>query len=163
MRALPKANSRLNFSRMRPLPRSNFPSHHAIFLGGRIFTLVCCIGLWAGGAQATEPLGTLLYSPAQRQAIIAARKHPGGDSSSLIPLKPSITRLDGVVTRERAKGTSWVNGEPLAQGAPNAPLLRGTEAVVAGRRLRVGESVDITTGIKTDVVAPGAVRKGPTR
>ncbi|OYT92839.1 MAG: hypothetical protein CFE43_06050 [Burkholderiales bacterium PBB3] len=150
---------------MRSAPCPCVHCHHASHFGGLAGALVLGIGLWivSDAAQAAEPLGTLLYSPAQRQAIAAARKRPAGESASLIPLKPSTARLDGVVARESAKGTAWVNGEPMAQGAPKAPLLRGTDAVVEGRRLRVGESVDTTTGSKTDVVAPGAVRKGPTR
>lgn len=163
MRALPNTHYRLNFSRMRSPPSFNCYSNHSSFVEWFTFALVFLIVLWASEAQAAESLGTLLYSPAQRQAIIALRKRQDGETASLIPLKPSITRLDGVVTRERAKGTSWVNGEPLAQGTPNAPLLRGTEAVVEGRRLRVGESVDTTTGTITDLVAPGAVHKGRTR
>ena len=135
--------------------------HPAIFSGGLVCACLWGTGLWASvGAHAAEPLGTLLYSPAQRQAIIAARKRPAGESASLIPLKPNTSRLDGVVSRERAKGTAWVNGESREQGAPQAPLIRGTEAVVEGRRLRVGETLDIATGTKTDLVAPGAVRKG---
>ena len=113
--------------------------------------------------QAAEALGTLLYSPAQRQAIAAARKRPAGESALLAPQKPNANRLDGVVVRDGSKGTTWVNGEPFAQGIPQAPLIRGIDAVVEGRRLRVGESVDTATGTKTDVVAPGAVRKGPAR
>ena len=165
MRVLPNARSGLNFCCMRLLlrPRSHYA--HASRLGSFALALVLCCGLGGGAvlAHAAEPLGTLLYSPAQRQAITAARKRPAGESASLIPLKPNTNRLDGVVARESAKGTAWVNGEPLMQGANKAPLIRGTEAVVEGRRLRVGESVDTTTGTKTDIVAPGAVRKGPSR
>ena len=133
-------------------------------MGGLVRALVLVqFWSWAGAAQAAEPLmGTLFYSPAQRRAITAARKRPGNESASvpLIAPKPSMTRLDGVVARERAHGTAWVNGEPLAQGAAKAPRILGLDAVVEGRRLRVGESVNSTTGTKTDIVAPGAVRKG---
>jgi hypothetical protein len=122
-----------------------------------------CLWACADAAKAADTLDTLLYSPAQRQAIVAARKRLAGESALLPTLKPSTARLDGVVARESARGTTWVNGEPQAQGAPQAPQIRGLDAVVEGRRLRVGESLDTVTGTKTDLVAPGAVRKGPVR
>lgn len=170
MNGLPNASFCLNFSDMRPPPNPRLHSYCASrctsLYGGLVHALVSCISLWAGGGAAAEPVGTLLYSPAQRQAIAVARMHPGGESASLTPLtplKPSTTRLDGVVARDSARGTTWVNGEPKAQGVAKAPRIVGLDAIVEGRRLRVGESVDTTTGTKTDIVAPGAVRKGSTR
>ena len=170
MKALLKPLCCPNFDPMCTLPGPSLHRDSASWLGGLVpaLMLVQCLGLWslAETAQAVEPLlGTLLYSPAQRQAITAARKRPGSESAtaSLIAPKPSLTRLDGVVSRERAQGTAWINGEPLAQGAPKAPRILGLDAVVEGRRLRVGESVNSSTGTKTDIVAPGAVRKGIAR
>lgn len=170
MSALIKPLCCLNFYPMCTLPDPSLHRDSVGWLGGLVpaLVLVQCLGLWslAGTAQAAEPLlGPLVYSPLQRQAITAARKRPGTESASasLIAPKPSWTRLDGVVSRERAQGTAWINGEPLAQGTPKAPRIIGLDAVVEGRRLRVGESVNSTTGTKTDIVAPGAVRKGTTR
>jgi len=111
-------------------------------------------------AQPAEPLGTLLYSPAQRQAIAANRKNPAGEPASALAIKSTSSRLDGIVARTDTKGTAWVNGEPFAQGSAKAPAIRGVQAIVEGQRLRVGESIDTLTGVKTDIVAPGAVRKG---
>ncbi len=113
---------------------------------GSVQALALCAawGVSALAAQPLEPLGTLLYSPAQRQAVVAARKSPTGVEPSPLLAKPTTTRLDGVVARADTKGTQ----------------IRGTQAIVEGQRLRVGESVDTLTGAKTDIVAPGAVRKG---
>ena len=105
-------------------------------------------------------LGTLLYTPAQRLAMVQARQGPRGTAQSPgTQSRPSSTQLNGVVARARGRGTAWVNGEAVAQGASATTVLRGTEAVVEGHRLRVGESFDNGTGAKTDVVAPGAVRR----
>ena len=78
-------------------------------------------------------LGTLLYTPAQRLAMVQARQGPRGTAQSPgTQSRPSSTQLNGVVARARGRGTAWVN---------------------------VGESFDNGTGAKTDVVAPGAVRR----
>ena len=160
MIALPNALCRLNFPPMHTASLPNQSRHPSALRRAGAWVLVIAALAGAAPAVAVEPLGTLLYSPAQRQSIAAARGRPAGGAAVLAPLKPTTTRLDGVVARGSAKGTAWLNGEPWEQGAPKAPQLRGTEAVVDGRRLRVGESLDTTTGVKTDLVAPFAVRKG---
>lgn len=108
-------------------------------------------------------LSTLLYTPAQRLAIGQARQAPPGAAGTAgiagTVSRPSSTRLDGVVARPRGRSTAWVNGEAVAQGASPTTIIRGTEAVVEGHHLRVGESFDTGTGVKSDVVAPGAVRR----
>ncbi len=125
--------------------------------------------LWLGVGTCVLPplavaqegiLGTLLYTPAQRLAIGQARQGPRGTANTnALQSRPSSTQLNGVVARDRGKGTAFVNGEAVAQGASPTTLIRGTEAVIEGQRLRVGESFDNGTGAKTDVVAPGAVRR----
>lgn len=96
-------------------------------------------------------LGTLFYTPVQRQEISRARQsNPEVDSSSTV-------RLSGVVRRNDRKGTVWVNHKALPEGGANAPRLLGLDAVVDGKRLRVGESLDTLSGARSDLVAPGAV------
>lgn len=123
--------------------------------------------IWVG-AGALPPLAiaqdaalnTLLYTPAQRLAIGQARAGLRGTAGGAAAVsRASTTRLDGVVARARGRGTAWINGEAVPQGTSPSTVIRGTEAVVEGRRLRVGESFDHGTGAKSDVVAPGAVRR----
>jgi hypothetical protein len=118
------------------------------------FCLMPAMGL----AQPAEVLGTLMYTPAQRQGIAQARLGPVEGATA--QARSSRTRLDGVVARVRGHGTAWVNGEPVAQGTNPSTRIQGTEAIVEGHRLRVGQSFDKSTGVKSDVVAPGAVRQG---
>jgi hypothetical protein len=120
--------------------------------------LVFCLWPAMGLTQAAESLGTLVYAPAQRQAIEQARLAPAEGATA--PVRSSRTRLDGVVARIRGRGTAWVNGEPVGQGTNPSTHIQGTEAIVDGHRLRVGQSFDKSTGVKSDVVAPGAVRQG---
>lgn len=116
---------------------------------------------WAstGFAQAPDPLGTLLYTPAQRQAMGQARAKPESSAPAASVGKPTPARLDGVVARVHGMGTAWVDGKPLPQGpAPLARIL-DTDAMVGGQRLRVGQSLDPVTGTRTDMVAPGSIRR----
>lgn len=144
-------------------------SHWPIRHGSRVACVsvaLACMGAGlcpsTGLAQPTDPLNTLLYTPEQRQAIersrLGARDAAGGTVAAASKSSSSTTtRLDGVVARERGKGTAWINGEPVAQGASPSTVIVGTEAVVEGHRLRVGESFDNSTGAKSGVVAPGEV------
>lgn len=102
-------------------------------------------------ASTAADLETLFYTPAQRLDITRSRQGLAGVSDA------AATRLNGVVRRADGKGTVWINGEPFAEGSPQAGQIKGVDAVVEGRRLRVGEAIDKASGERTDVVAPGAV------
>lgn len=114
--------------------------------------LLLCLGAWSAAAA---ELGTLFYSPAQRSEIERARRGEAGQAQ-----EQAQKRLSGVVRRANGKSTVWVNGEALPEGAAGTPPLRGMDAVVQQRRLRVGEAVDALTGETSDVVPPGSVRAG---
>lgn len=109
-------------------------------------------------AQTPPPSGlqTLLYSPEQRATI--TRQRQGADTAVAAD---NVLRLDGVVRRANRKGTAWVNGRAVPEQAAQAPRLTGRGAVVSGQALRVGESVDTTSGTRQDVVQPGAVKVKP--
>jgi hypothetical protein len=116
----------------------------------------CAMCLLPVAAAATEPamagLDTLLYTPAQRQEIGRARLPQSGSDNTLLS-----THLQGVVRRGNGKGTVWINGKALPQGAADTPRIQGVDAIVNGKQLRVGESIDPLSGTRTDVVEPGAV------
>lgn len=97
-------------------------------------------------------LQTLFYTPAQRQEMSHARQGLAGIAEA------TSTRLNGVVHRAAGKGTVWLNHQPHREGSPPGGPIRGVDALVDGRQLRVGESVDKVSGERTDVLVPGAVR-----
>ena len=103
--------------------------------------------------QVAPELGTLFYTPAQRQEISRAR---GPETTLEVS---DSTYLQGVVRRSQGKGTVWVNGKPLPEGQAHTPLIQGVDAVVDGKRLQVGQSLNKFSGTRTDLVAPGAVTK----
>lgn len=128
---------------------------------------LACLGVGlcpsVGTAQTVESLNTLLFSPQEREAMEQARlQSPTATSGTVGAVsKPNTIRLDGVVARERGKGTAWVNGEPVPQGTSTSTIIVGTEAVVGGHRLKVGESFDKGTGAKSGIVAPDTLRHRP--
>lgn len=106
---------------------------------------------------ARQRLGTLFYTAAERSAITHARL---GDADTATPTS-TLLHLSGFVRRERGKGTVWLNGLAIPEGqslTPDASSQLSTHGVtVNGQRVRVGQTLDITTREISDVLAPEAV------
>jgi hypothetical protein len=115
--------------------------------------VLCSTPAWAGPSPVAD-LQTLFYTPAERHAITLRRS--GQEGAAAV----TATRLTGVVRRGGGKGTVWVNGKPYAEGSRDTGAIKGVDAMVDGRRLRVGEGIDTATGARVDIVAPGAVTPG---
>lgn len=108
-------------------------------------------------AESADKLGVLFYSPAERLDIARARS----DSRPVAEQAPANLRLDGLVKRAGGKSTAWVNGQPVPEGSPigrqPAPAIEKTGVAIAGRHLRIGESLDQMTGERSDLLPQGAV------
>lgn len=118
---------------------------------------------WAQRGQ--DRLGTLFYSPAERSAIVSARK---GDISGSAAGSASTTLvLTGVVKRNGQKGTVWINGRPVAEGQaiPTAgvPQLEAGRVLIDGKPVRVREGLDVESGVRTDALPQGAVSVKPSK
>lgn len=109
------------------------------------------------GAAPVAGLETLFYTPAVRHNITLHRI--GQEGAATV----TTTRLTGVVRRAHGKSTVWINDKPIPASSPVVDAVNSDSAVVDGRRLRVGEGVDTTTGARVDIVAPGAVTPRGTR
>ena len=141
-------------------------------------TALLAVGIALAGAmnaQAQE-LGRLFFTPEQRAALDARRKARVPDKPAATPVTESpITRVNGAVQRSGGKSTVWVNGETIPEdarvdGARVTPrgLNPGRVSIPAGEGpqrydLRVGESVDRSSGEVHDVIGEGEVRVGPRR
>lgn len=109
-------------------------------------------------ADVAPEIGTLFYTPAQRQDIGRARQGLSGTSGlSDAADTAAAARLSGVVHRAGGKGTVWINDRPYAEGNSQGAKIKGVDAIVQGQRLRVGERIDKASGERTDLVAPGAI------
>ena len=113
-------------------------------------------GAMSAVSQAAQRLGPLFYTPAERDALVRARQ---GQADT--PLHISRVTVNGLVKRERSRSTAWVNGQAVQDGQtlPLAGRVGVGRASVSvnGRPLRVGESYDMMTRERGDLVAPGAV------
>lgn len=107
-------------------------------------------------AATSDELGTLFYSPAERIAITRARDEGAQDG----PQSNQMV-VSGVVKRQHAKSTAWINGEAVNDGKSVQSIrrVRITDKGVTldGNPVRVGEKLELTTGQRSDIVEPGAV------
>ena len=111
----------------------------------------------ATAVQPGERVNTLFYSPAERTSIERSRQ---GQEQSAAPVNNLMT-VNGVVKRNHGNSTAWVNGQAIQEGQPAPPANRvttsGLGATLDGRPVRVGETLDLSTQERSDIVAPGAV------
>lgn len=127
--------------------------------------LLAALLAWAAApadAFAAEPLGRLFLTPERRATL--ERQRRTGLLEDVSTAGETIS-LDGTVTRSGGKTTIWINGRPRHEDSVAASQSRRAtvSADVTPSRLRVGESVNRTTGAQTDVLTPGAIRIGRSR
>ena len=71
--------------------------------------------------------------------------------------------LKGLVRRGTGKGTSWINGQtvPEGQAIPPAgvPIISSRQVTIDGKSLRVGETLDVENGAKSDFIPGNATVK----
>jgi len=98
-------------------------------------------GMLVAATASAESLGRLFFTPEQRTAL--ERQRQTGKAEALLDDDQAV-RFDGIVRSSSGRSTVWRNG-------------RMTEDA-ADPRTKVGEILEPASGIRTDVVAPGAVR-----
>lgn len=107
---------------------------------------------------APPQIGTLFYSPAERADIEAGRDGSMAQATG----RKSLT-LRGLVHRDRSKGTTWINGQtvPEGQGFPSAgvPVIGRKSVTIDSRSLRVGETLDVDSGTRSDYLRGGTVER----
>jgi hypothetical protein len=111
----------------------------------------------------SQEVGRLFFTPEQRAALDARRRARVPDKPAAVVVTSPSTKLDGYVKRSRGPSTVWVNGEPMPEGAGDAPRIGPRVSVSVGeggRRatLRPGEAIDRDTGEVRDVLGDGEIR-----
>lgn len=98
------------------------------------------LSLFVAATASAETLGRLFFTREQRAALERQRQSGRGDVG--VEEAESI-RLDGVIRDSSGRTRVWRNGRPDDAAQP---------------AMKVGETLDVATGTRSDVVAPGAVR-----
>jgi hypothetical protein len=124
----------------------------------------------ASAAAMAQDLGRLFFTPEQRAELDARRRARVPDKPAAALVESPSTTLDGYVKRSGGRSTVWLNGEPVTEGAEakraqvvpsrTDPSRAAVEVGEDGRRipLRVGESLDRSTGEVSDVIGNGEIR-----
>ena len=128
------------------------------------FASVVSASLMAQAADEVTPpkptLGTLFYTNAERSSISRARLDTGQVSEAGEPVA-NVLSVTGLVKRQGGHSTVWINGQPVSEGESisQGKHLSTTPGGIRldGTGVRVGESLDLTTRERTDIVQPGAV------
>lgn len=130
-------------------------------------TLFAALSVLVGAPAAAEELGRLFLTPEQREALDARRRARLPDKPAAAATASPTTRVDGYVQRSGGRSTVWVNGQSVAEDAPDASarIARGAPGVSLrlgedGRdvRTQVGQSIDSLTGDVKDPLGDGQVR-----
>ncbi len=124
----------------------------------RFFTLPVSWPTVDAPAAPTPPMagpdpGTLLYARGERLAIVAARSANAAAPSSVV-------QLSGIVKRERGNSTAWINRQPVAEGDARQPTISIQSLTLEQQRLRVGETLDLRSGERRDIVNPADLTVG---
>lgn len=111
----------------------------------------------------SQEVGRLFFTPEQRAALDARRKARVPDKPAAVVVASPTTKLDGYVKRSGGPSTVWVNGEPLPEGAGDAPRIGPRVSISVGESggraaLRPGEVLDRGTGEVRDVIGDGEIR-----
>ena|GEM_PF-966179 len=145
------------------------------FIGWAIGLLLLDAG--RAGSAADFALGTVFYSPSERAALMTYRHGSSGEEKvEAGPVESEAQReeaapktlpytVSGIVSRSEGKSVFWLNGQPVAEGPPNPSLpdirLARDHAVINGKVVKVGETLDTISGERISSLPAGAVKISP--
>ena len=155
------------------LPASNIFRVARLISGLTLSVLLLPISAPAQTNQ--DRIGTLFYSPQERVAIVHTRsiEGPGAAKGELGGAKKGgavsgkSVAVSGLVKRNRGKGTAWINGKTVAEGqavpAAGIPVISPKSVIFDGQSVRVRETLDLESGVRTDALPPGTVSVKPAK
>lgn len=127
-----------------------------------LLLLVMASAAPAQAGSKADRIGTLLYAPFERELIISARNAEAGIDGT--GLTESRLTINGMVRRERQRGTTWINGlrhfeELLPENMPVGVRIETRNISVRGQQVKVGETVKLESGEREDFLPPGSVSR----
>ena len=101
------------------------------------------------------------FAPRTKGSILASTDGLTNDGFSRSPFDRPCW-FGGLVKRSPQKGTLWINGQAIPEGQAvppaSAPTIMATGVIVDGKQLRVGETLDLTSGERADFIPEGSVK-----
>jgi len=132
----------------------------ARFVCGGIFLLILFSS--RGVLAADKPIGTVFYSPAERSALVAARK---GVDENAKGAESSRYTVSGIVIRGGGKSVTWLNGKPVVETPRDKSLppirVSPDRIVIDNKSVKVGETLDIISGERVSPLPAEAVKIKP--
>ncbi len=118
------------------------------------------VSLLNGNTLRADELKTLLYSPAERDALVAARN---GITHS------AIYQLSGIVLRSSGRNVAWINGQAASEMQANSSIsgqipgliIKRDHVLIKNKVLKVGDTLDIISGQRGSRLPTGAVKVKP--
>ena len=139
------------------------------YRAGSMVLLAAMLGsgmaLAADAASSLTPppdLGTLFYSGAERASL--TRSRAGEEVAQPVARVMQMT-LNGIVRRDGGNGTLWINTHPVLENQVSFPGVRvafsSQGLAVNGQLMRVGETMDLKSQQRRDIVSPGSIKVKP--
>lgn len=123
-----------------------------------IFKLSLLTNLLVSSAGYSQELGTLFYSPAERVDILQSRQNGTGPKDISV-----IQRYSGIVKRENGNHMVWINSTPQSQEMAANIQVKGTQILMSGNLLKVGDSLDTVSGTSKEILTQDGVKVEKTK
>lgn len=107
----------------------------------RLLRFIYCSMMLAGGVAHAAPLGTLFYSPAEREALVSSRCETAPSA---------VYTVSGIIKRGPGKSAAWINGREVTEVPPDPAIpslvIKNGYVLIEGKPIKVGETLDIVSG-----------------
>ena len=110
-------------------------------------------------SAAAQDLGRIFFTPQQRQDLDRRRNLNVPESEVVVE---SLVTVNGHVTRSSGKTTTWINGVPQYDTyRGRAPDRVGVDRGDAAVGVKIGQTLDRSTGEVRDTIQSGAITVNP--
>ena len=143
------------------MPPDVTPLRHARQAALRLALAGALLGAIPGSIPlaAAQDLGRIFFTPQQRQDLDRRRNLNVPESEVVVE---SLVTVNGHVTRSSGKTTTWINGVPQYDTyRGRAPDRVGVDRGDAAVGVKIGQTLDRSTGEVRDTIESGAIKVNP--
>lgn len=143
------------------MPSDLTPLRHARQAALRLALAGTLLGAIPGSIPlaAAQDLGRIFFTPQQRQDLDRRRNLNVPESEVVVE---SLVTVNGHVTRSSGKTTTWINGVPQYDTyRGRAPDRVGVDRGDTAVGVKIGQTLDRSTGEVRDTIQSGAIKVNP--